>query len=333
VTCRRAALALLLGAASGASRADASRADASRADAVARRWRIVVVLDRPEGANESSLRAWLAARHLDAEYIVRQVAADPAQVTPVVRAARAHGADLIYVAGPALLRQLAPVDGRDGAVTDIPLVFTGLVEPQDVAHQRNLTGVSCAIPIARQFDTMLAYRPFERIGVLVNPADPTAAARLDTLQRHALARGIVLLERQLPLDGRGQPIAAAVPELAAALARQNAQLLYLGDDAWVRANAPFVTLAALTQRLPSFAVDEQTLVDSHALFGIAGRADTVGRLAARQILAILRERALPAALPVAAVARPACMLNLAVAASLGLYPPLRLLNSATILRS
>jgi putative ABC transport system substrate-binding protein len=330
MTSRRTAIAML--AAMAAAAAAPVRA------ARGHRARIYMLLPRPEGRVEQAFRSQLALQGIDAELVVRET--DIGRVPAIVREARARGADLIYASGTALAEAVAgPPGAPDPArnVADIPIVFTAsTLTPKEGAHlaaqRRNVTGIAAAIPVAAQFDAMLAYRPFERIATLANPASRPSMDLLDELRAEATARGLTLLERHLPRDVRGQPLAAPLPELIAALARQGAQLLYLPQDDWLTANRKAITDAALAQRLPCFAADDAVLRDARALFGVVSSADGMGRLAGHKAARILKDRVLPASLPVEGLPRRTIIVNMNVAATLGFYPPVALLNTAEILR-
>ncbi|MGZ3183936.1 MAG: ABC transporter substrate binding protein [Telluria sp.] len=298
-----------------------------------RRMRIFVLLAGPENDMDRAFRAALERERLDAEFVVREPGLDQVRVATAVREARARGADLVYASGHALARAI--VGAREPAdpahqLTDIPVVYTTASDP--VLTARNLCGASGAAPLERQLDLMQAYRPFERVAILCNPADPLAQARLDTLEAAARARRVALIPRYVPLNAHGEPIAAAVPDLAAAVARQGAQLLYAGSDPWLAANRRALSDAALALHLPLFSTVEETVRAGYALYGAAALPGTVGGLAAVQALAILRGGAQPATLGIARPQRWRSMINMGVADKLGLYPPVALLSRAEVVR-
>ncbi|WP_167758678.1 ABC transporter substrate binding protein [Zemynaea arenosa] len=306
----------------------------------ARRARIFTLLAKAEGPADQAFRAQLALDGIDTEIVPREVGSDIVKITAAVREARARGADLIYASGAALAEALAgPAGANDPArsVTDIPIVFTALTltPEQGVAlatGRRNVTGVAAAVPPALQLDAIRAYRPFERVGVIVNPANKTTLATVEQLRTAAALHNVALIERHLPLDPRGQPLASALPELVAALARQEAQLLYVPQDDWLATNGKPLTDAALAQHLPSFTADATLLRHARALFGLVPSPESAGRIAGHQAARILKEGAAPGTLPVQGLPRNRCIINMSVATALELYPPVALLNTAEILR-
>lgn len=305
-----------------------------------RRARIFMLLAKSEGPADQAFRAQLGLENIDAEIVPREVGSDITKITAAVREARARGADLIYASGATIAAALAgPAGAPDPArsVTDIPIVFTALtLTPQQGAvlagGRRNVTGVAAAIPPATQLEAIRAYRPFERVGVIVNPANKTTLATVEQLRTAAARHNIVLIERHLPLDPRGLPLASAIPELVAALARQDAQLLYVPQDDWLTNNARPLTDAALAQHLPSFAADATLLRHARALYGLVPSPQSAGRIAGHQATRILKDGTGPGTLPVQGLPRHRCIINMTVATALELYPPIALLNTAEILR-
>lgn len=305
--------------------------------AAPRRVRIYLLLPLPESPMDRSFRVTLEQSGLDAEFVVRETGLDPTRIAAAVREARARGADLVYASGATLARATAgPAQGADPArhLTDIPVVCATAGEPADAGLEprRQLLIAAGAAPLSEQIDTMLAYRPFERIAILTDASFPLAAAGAERLRAAAAARDVHLIERNLPLTLRGEPAAATLPALMAVLVRQGAQLLYLGTGGWLQQHTQAVVDAALGQSLPTFTCDTAALRGGRALFGLATQASTVGRLAALQALRVLRAGPSAAAEPVLRPQRHLCLINLPVAARLDLFPSMALLNRAEILR-
>lgn len=308
--------------------------------AAPRRQRICMIVGRAETGLEKGFRDYLARQGIDAEIAVREAGGGFARLPGIVREARARGTDLVYTSGAALTYAVAGTSAdRDPArhVTDIPVVFAGLAlhEAQKVtgpAPRANVTGAVDGVTPADHVGAMLAYRRFERIGILTNPASEQAMDVSASLRSLGRRHGFRLVERFFPLDERGVPIAASASELVAACARQGAQLLYLGSDDYTVAARARITATALAQRLPTFSASELAMRDGLALFGLAAPMESVGRLAGYKAARILRAGVPPASVPVGSLARASLMVNMQVAARLDLYPPVALLNRAEVLR-
>ena len=73
---------------------------------------------------------------------------------------------------------------------------------------------------------------------------------------------------------------------------------------------------------------EELVRENHALVSIAARAYDVGRVAAQQVLRILRDGATPGDLPIERVTDFAYVVNMDVARRLNIFPPVELLQVA-----
>ena len=309
--------------------------------AAARPPRIYMILYRGATAVEEGFRDYFATQHIDAEFIVRDVALDVAKVPALIQEARALQADLIFTWGTPVTLAVAGKEGQvdpQRHVTDIPVVFamvaspvgSGLVRSLE-GSKRNLTGTSHVVPMSQQLSAMRAYRPLRRVGMVYNPAEPNSVVNAKELREAARAEGFTLLERQVPLDAKKLPQAEALPALLASLAREGLDLLYMGPDSFLSANRKVYTELALAHRLPVFSATENALRDGQALFGLVSGYESVGRLTAHKAVQILHGQA-PGSMPIETLARFSYLVNMPVAAALDFYPPLRVINYAEILR-
>lgn len=304
--------------------------------------RIYMILFRGETEVEKGFRDYFAVHNIPVELVVRNVALDVGKVPQLIAEARAMRADLIYTWGTPVTLAVA---GRDGAVdparhvTDIPVVFTMVASPQGsglvkslASSGRNITGASHVVPAAQQLSAIRAYRRFERIAIIYNPAEPNSVLNVNELRVAAAEARLQLLEHPVPLDPKGQPLASSLPAMVRELAAQKAQLLYIGPDSFLAANREALTEAALAQRLPTFSATEIPLRKGKALFGLVSGYENVGRLTAHKAALILKERIKPAAIPIETLARFSYLVNMSVATQLDLYPPLRVINYAELMR-
>lgn len=310
--------------------------------AATRPYRIYMMLYRGQSAVEQGFRDYFAVNGIAVELVMRDVAQDIGKVPQLVAEARALRADLIYTWGTPVTLAVA---GRAGAVdpavhvTDIPVVFTMVASPLGsglvtslASSGRNVTGACHVVPLAQQLSAIRAYRRFDRIAIIYNPAEPNSVQNVAEWRALAAAHQLRLLEKPVPLDAKGQPDAAALPGLVASLASAATQLLYIGPDSFLAANRQALTGAALAQRLPTFAATEVYLRDGKALFGLVSGYDSVGRLTAHKAAQILVHRMAPAAIPIETLARFSYLVNMAAADQLRLYPPLKVINYAELLR-
>lgn len=307
-----------------------------------RPYRIYMMLYRGQSGVEQGFRDYFAVNGIAVQLIMRDVALDIGKVPQLVAEARALRADLIYTWGtPVTLAVAGRADAVDPAVhvTDIPVVFTMVASPLGsglvkslASSGRNVTGACHVVPLQQQLSAIRAYRRFERIAVIYNPTEPNSVQNVAEWRALAAANRLRLLEMPVPLDAKGQPDAAALPQLVASLAQATTQLLYIGPDSFLAANRKALTAAALTQRLPTFAATEVYLRDGKALFGLVSGYDSVGRLTAHKAAQILVHHMAPAAVPIETLARFSYLVNMAAADQLQLYPPLKVINYAELLR-
>lgn len=308
----------------------------------ARPYRIYMILFRGETAVEKGFRHYFEVHRIPVELIVRDVALDVGKVPALVAEARALKADLIYTWGTPVTLAVAGRQGQtDPArhVTEIPIVFTMVASPVAsglvttlASSGRNLTGACHVVPAMQQLNAIRAYRRFDRLAIIYNPAEPNSVLNVRELQAVAAQERFHLDERPVPLDAKGQPMPSALPQMVAQLAADGVQLLYIGPDSFLAAHRKVLTDAALARRLPTFSATEVALRDGKALFGLVSGYENVGRLSAHKAAQILAGGRLPASIPIETLARFSYLVNMSVAAELDLYPPLKVINYAELLK-
>ena len=304
-------------------------------------FRITMVLGRGESDNEFGFKDYLARRGLKVEYTIRNTGGDTAKLPEIIREIRDTRPDLIYSWGTPQTRGLVgPHDAADPAkyITDIPVVFTFVAAPVDAKivpdlarPGRNVTGTVHIAPIAVQLNTIQAYRPIRRLGIVYNPKERNSILTLEGLRAEAPGRGLELLEEPVPLDNAGEPIGGAVPELIARLARRGAEMLYIGPDTFIAFhNRATVAAEALRHRLPTFSVTELIVRTDKAMLALASSSYGIGRFTAFKAAQILLEGKAPAEIPVETLKRFSVLINMQAARELEFYPPIGLLNFAEI---
>ncbi|GAB2839126.1 ABC transporter substrate-binding protein [Pseudoduganella ginsengisoli] len=303
-------------------------------------YRIYMILYRGETDVERGFRNYFATRNIPVELITRDVAQNIARVPDLVAEARALKVDLIYTWGtPVTLAVVGRHDDAVKPVKDIPVVFTMVSSPVGAgfvkslaSSGRNLTGASHVVPIEQQLTAIRTYRRFDRIAAIYNPAEANSLPNMKALRKAAAQENLQLVERPVPLDAGGQPLAASLPQLVKQLAADGVQLLYIGPDSFLAANRKALTEAALAYRLPTYSAAEVMLRDGKALFGLVSGYEAVGRLTAYKAAQILVERRAPSSIPIETLARFSYIVNMSVAAELELYPPLKVINFAELLK-
>ena len=311
-------------------------------NALQRPLRIYMILYRGETPVEQGFRDYFTSRGVPVELIVRDVAQDVSKVAGLVAEARALKVDLVYTWGtPVTLAVVGKHGKADPAIniTDIPVVFTMVASPEGsglvasrASSTRNITGTSHVVPVDQQLSAMRAYRGFKKIAVIFNPTEPNSVLNVKDLRNAATREGFKLIETPIPLDDQKKPLESSLPTLIAEIARKKPDYLYLGPDSFVGANRKPITEAALEHGLPVFSATEVALREGKALFGLVSRYDNVGRLTAYKAEQILVRKTRPSDIPIETLNRFSYIVNMSVATELGVYPPLKVVNYAEIIR-
>ncbi len=307
-------------------------------------FRITMVLGRGESDNEYGFKDYLARRGLKVDYTIRNTGGDTAKLPGIIEEIKDTRPDLIYSWGTPQTRGLVgPFDEPDPRkyVTDIPVVFTFVAAPvdakivPDLAHsRRNVTGTIHIAPIAVQLNTIQAYRPVKKLGVVYNPKERNSVLTIEGLRAETALRGLELIEEPVPLNDRGEPISAAVPDAIARAAQRGAEMLYIGPDTFIAFhNRSVVAAEALRLHLPTFSVTELIVRTDKAMLALASSAYGIGRFTAFKAAQILLDGAKPADIPVETLKRFSVIINMATVRALEYYPPIGLLNFAEIIES
>lgn len=305
-----------------------------------RSYRIHMILGRGEGANEAGFRDHLARRGLEVEYTVHNTAGDSGRLPEIVRTVKEARPDLIYTWGtPQTLAVTGPWDQpvADTQIRDIPVLFTFVaapvaarIVPQLERPGGNATGTIHIAPVNAQVNTILAFRPFTRIGVVYNPAESNSVAAVDELRAECVGRGLELIEASAPLTNN-QPNPADIPDLIANCRYRGAEILYIGPDTFVASvNRALVAASALRLGLPTFSATELIVRADGALFALSSSAYGIGRLTGVKATQILLNGVSPGDIPVETLRRFSVVINMVTAHRLVSYPPLELLNFAEV---
>jgi putative ABC transport system substrate-binding protein len=205
------------------------------------------------------------------------------------------------------------------------------IVPSFESSGRNATGATHVVPLPAQVRAMQAYRPMQRLGVVYNPLETNSVLNVRELKALGERNGFDVLDVPVELDAEGAPTAASLPRLIAELAAQEPQFLYIGPDSFIGENRDVVIESALQHRLPTFTSTELEILRGRALLGLVTRYYNLGRYMAHLVERILIDGERPADIPVDTLSRFTYAVRLSVAAELGLYPPMDVLNYAHVL--
>ncbi len=304
--------------------------------------RIVVLTPRKDIGDVLGLRDYIESSGLTATIDVREIpkASDLPSLLPEIRAAKP---DLVVtVFTPLTLGVVGRYDDQNPErfLTDVPVVFTSVTDPVASRIVRSLdrtgrpvTGTRHIAPVSVQLKTMMSYRRWKKIAAIYNPAEDNMVAVVRELREEAPRQGVELLDAPLPRDAAGAPIAAAIPDVIADVARAGAELIYIGPDTLVASNNNAVVAEqALNHNLATFCSTELPIRRANLLMGLVSPAVNVGRFAGMKAVEILSGAKPADAIPVETLNRFSLLLRIGAAKRLDLYPPMRLLNIAEIVQ-
>lgn len=303
---------------------------------------IIVLTPRKDVGDVLGFRDLLESMGMQAKIDVREVqqASAVAGMLPDIRAARP---DLVLtVFTPLTLATVGRYDDPDPSkfLTDVPVVFTSVTDPVASRIVRSLeqpgravTGTRHIAPVAVQLKTMLAYRRWKKIAAVYNPAEENMVVAVRDLKEEAARQGVEIIDGAVPRDGAGRPNPDAIPDLIRDVARAGAELIYIGPDTLVASNnSQAVADAALANNVATFCSTELPIRRSGLLMGLVSPAVNVGRFAGLKAYDILSGAKPATAIPVETLNRFSLLLRINTAKRLDLYPPMRLLNIAEIVK-
>jgi len=230
-----------------------------------------------------------------------------------VTAGTAGGAKL----GPGLAQQASLPPTR---VTDQPdALLLALKENDFAALLEAMENDKDIAQIAKRWDESAAERRAAAAKAGTTEAATTEPAALDAAEDEA-----EMVWRKLQTD-------EGVEQLIGQIHAEGAQWLYLLPDTFLGSLYGRVIPAALQLRLPSFGAAELAVRAGGALVGLVSRYHSVGQLAGAKALEILAGGKAPGQLPVETLRRFSLLVNMRVAHSLRMYPPIDMLNYAEVI--
>ena len=306
-------------------------------------YRVMMVLWR--GCEDAcrGFQDYLRSRNLPVDFLMRDVKQDPSAFPNLVAEARALHVDLVVTWGTTVtLGMVSTYDKVNPSInlTDIPVLFMIVTVPVD-AHVvagldrpgRNVSGTLFLVPEDVQLRAIRSYLPFKKVGVVYNTNEVNAVLSAEKLRATAKQQGFELIERAVPNDADGKPLAESLPGLVAELADAGVDLIYIGSSSFILLQRDAFTNAALQHRIPVAAAGEVAVVESNALMGLVSKYYDVGRLTATQAEQILVDHKNPADIPVESLSRFSLIVNMEVARKLELYPPMSLLNIVDVVKT
>jgi len=308
------------------------------APAAARTYRVAMVLSAGMGDVERAFEESFADSGQALQATEVRFSGSQSDQPQLVARLRELAPDLIYTVDTATTLAVAgPVDGDPSRfIEDIPVIFTSVSDPvgaglvpQLARPGRNVTGVIPLAPLSMQLDAAEDFHLAKSIGFLYGRE--SQALVLDQLRKLCNARGITLLDEQLPQTSQGQVDPQAIAAAVAHLKNQGAESLYIGPETFATAELQeTVVQAALQAHLPTFTALETAIRNHGALFGVVSPPANIGRFAALKALRVLSSRKFARDEPIETLEHFSIVINMQTALRLQVYPPLPLLDAADI---
>lgn len=282
------------------------------------------------------VKDYVVENEIDADVVVLDAARDMSRLPGFVEEIRKLHADLVITWGTKVTLGIAGTleDQTDRRfVNDIPVVFTVVSDPvgtdiiasYEKTGRANVTGTRNRVPESVNVKSIQRYMPaFSHLGMLYDASAANSVAKVREMEALAGKLGFTLTA--LALTGEGEPDRKSIRPRLAELKQAGAQFVYLGSSAFLEKETDLFTGEAVEMGLPVLSPYEHMVNDSSALMSVAARDYDVGKLAARQAQRILVEGKAPGDLPVLAMQDFAYRVNMKVAKTLNLFPPVEFLQ-------
>jgi putative ABC transport system substrate-binding protein len=216
------------------------------------------------------------------------------------------------------------------AIKDIPVVFSAVTDPVAAglvsSYQgggKNVTGTSDMTPVDAQLDLLVSLKPIKRLGHVYNAGEANSVKLAELVKAYCARKGIQLVESTVASSAE---VRSAVQSIA-----DRIDGLYLGNDNTVFSAVNAVAEVCLQKRLPLVTADPTSAETVPVLAALGFDYYQMGRATGRIVARILKGE-LPGSIPTYVPVAPAeksLVLNLDVAARLGLSPSADLVAQAT----
>ncbi|OHD21559.1 MAG: ABC transporter substrate-binding protein [Spirochaetes bacterium GWB1_59_5] len=216
------------------------------------------------------------------------------------------------------------------AIRDIPVVFSAVTDPVAAglvsSYQgggKNVTGTSDMTPVSAQLDLLVALKPIKRLGHVYNAGEANSVKLAELVRAYCDKKGIQLVEATV---ANSSEVRSAIQAIA-----DRIDGLYLGNDNTVFSAVNAVAEVCLQKRLPLVTADPTSAETVPVLAALGFDYYQMGRATGRIVARILSGEK-PGSIPTYFPDSPAeksLVLNLDVAAKLGISPGTDLIAQAT----
>ncbi|WP_341991528.1 ABC transporter substrate-binding protein [Azorhizobium sp. AG788] len=304
-----------------------------------RTFKILMLTFRGETEVERGFRDLLDTAGLKTEIVTRDARRDIANLPSMIADLDTLKPDLIYTWGtPLTLGVVGPYDSQDPKfIRNIPVVFAlvaapvqARIAPSFASSGRNVTGAVHVVPTDVQMKAMQSYMEFSTVGILYSTGEQNSVAIVREVETFCKSIGAKVIARPFNTDANGRPVADGVEEMVTQLRADKADWLYLLPDTFLGTIYDRVTPTALAAGLPTFGAAELAIREGGALVGLVSRYYSVGQLAGTKAVDILSHGTPPSRIPIETLKRFSLIINMRIAKSLGIYPPIAMLNYAEL---
>lgn len=280
----------------------------------------------------------------DAEVILRDADQDKSRFPGFVQEAREMEVDIVATYGTSVTLGVAgtlDTVTESRFINDIPLVFWYVADPFgtriardfDASGRENVTGTFNRVPERVNVKAIRNFLPeFKTLGMLYNGNERNSVIKVEEMRALSQEMGFELVALEIDPGNPAPPDPALIRGKVQELAEAGTDFIYLGSSSYLRLNGAEFTSSAVEFGLPILSPYEELVREEQSLFSIAARAADVGRMAARQVLNIIREGQTPGDIPIARIQDFAYVVNIGVAQKLNIFPPVDVLRVAEIVR-
>ena len=277
------------------------------------------------------------------EIVQRNAGGDKSKFSEWVKEARSLKSDLVLTWGTSVTLEMAgTLDDKmsQDYINKIPLVFmivadpvgSRIIEGYSKTGRDNITGTRNRPPDSVYIKAIHSYLPgFQKLGMLFNRNEPNSVQKVNEVKELAKQMNFELVSLELQLGPDGNPVKEDVPLKLMQLKSNGVDFVYMGSSSFLRKHQDMFTASAIENGLPVLSPYENTVTHSNALLSVAARYEDVGRIAAEQAMAILKEGKKPGDLPVRSVSSYTYFVNMNVAKKLNLYPSVEILQFAQLI--
>ncbi|UJF17195.1 ABC transporter substrate-binding protein [Vibrio sp. SS-MA-C1-2] len=304
-----------------------------------------VIMVTWRGCEEACLgfKSYLQKRGYPIDVSVIDVARDKRRLKTLPNQLKRLNPDLVVTWGTSVSKALiGSVDqyGKSSVLGDIPTLFmivadplgAGIITDGAASGRDNVTGVRNRISEDVQIRAMREYIPVHKIGVIYSDAELNSVLNAKRLKNLASKMKFDLVELHYQLDSTGKPIANQFDLKIRELADRGVDFIYVGSSSYNLAHRDQFTQTALTYGIPVASAYEAMVSKSSALMSVSNKYFQVGELAANQAVKILIEKEQPGSLNIAELGSYSVSINMSVAQSLSLYPPIQLIRIANLIK-